>query len=95
MKHTPGPWKASSEYLRGRNRHSIIGNGLMICDTWDMEKQGEELANAHLIAAAPDLLEACKEFINEWHSNNANFAREEPKSLKMMRQAISKAEGRE
>jgi len=63
-KHTPGPWKAipcpspmdksafgvaAVEPMRGRIDSSL---------------QGMTEANARLIAAAPDLLEACKQLVN-------------------------------
>lgn len=66
MKHTPGPWVAPKEQgnliLPKRNwedqQIGAIANGMQIlvypCDTMETE------ANARLIAAAPDLLEACK-----------------------------------
>ncbi len=49
-------------------------------------------ADAQLIAAAPELLEACKVVVNEWHSKNSNFTREEPAHLEICRKAIAKAE---
>ena len=52
-KFTPGPWKIS-EY---RNSHSMIIVG---SDEWDVAEVGypNRDANAHLIAAAPDLYKA-------------------------------------
>ncbi len=61
MKHTKGPWIIDRfEDKPHQRRHTILGNGFMICDTWSMFEDEETEANAHLIAAAPDLLEACK-----------------------------------
>lgn len=57
MKHTPGPWKAYKEKL---GQIEIIGPFpenypvAAICVDNDTDR-----ANARLIAAAPDLLEAC------------------------------------
>jgi hypothetical protein len=53
-KHTPGPWHVHEEWDRIVN--SADGNGdrpICKCEGPDGP------ANAHLIAAAPDLLEAC------------------------------------
>ena len=56
--HTPGPWTVFNTHL-----------GVGVCATWDVAHCGgfdtnrsrdEEVANARLIAAAPDLLEACR-----------------------------------
>ena len=62
-KYTPGPWKV----FKARDGHNIIGigdiNGEGITDCGFGVWRGdsiEALANATLIAAAPDLLEALK-----------------------------------
>lgn len=67
-KHTPGPWEWEREFEdAGRPGHHytrpassvliIYGDGHEDC--WRLE--GASDANARLIAAAPELLEACKE----------------------------------
>lgn len=58
MKHTPGPWEAS----QWRVCHSVGGDIGVICDTANNAKTRteENMANAKLIAAAPELLEACQ-----------------------------------
>lgn len=67
MKSTPGPWKATK--LEGGKRGSgaqwiITGTPLsrivlagLPCGT------AEQAANVHLIAAAPELLQACKDML--------------------------------
>lgn len=57
-KHTPGPWNiAAGAYVETED-------GKTIADVWEDEDTGkvmeETQANARLIAAAPDLLEARK-----------------------------------
>ena len=54
MSHTPGPWKI--EERSGYNRIVGIG-GKVILDT-----DGDD-ANTRLIAAAPELLEACRKMV--------------------------------
>src|SRR4051794_13527039 len=55
VKHTPGPW-----YMAGVPAVlSRDGVGIADCRTVDTTPQEQE-ANARLIAAAPDLLAACK-----------------------------------
>ena len=68
-KHTPGPWKYGAE-LSSRTGEWLIsfdagnrGRGIGIAET--RPGSGQEEANARLIAAAPDLLEACETF-HEW-----------------------------
>ena len=69
-KHTPGPWEVrNSGNVQGRNaRCEIVKEGQALLAT--MAGLGEiDYANARLIAAAPDMLEACKEcleFMLKW-----------------------------
>lgn len=60
-KHTPGPWQ-NDDTLKYNQRHCIRHNGLIIAlickSAMDRTEQDAE-ANARLIAAAPELLEAC------------------------------------
>lgn len=59
--HTPGPWEVQS------NMEIIVdATGLKVCDIEpDYRTIEQSDANARLIAAAPDLLEACNEAL-EW-----------------------------
>ena len=53
-KHTPGPWTIEGETL-------VIGRGLFVCKmSTNTMAALERRANARLIAAAPELLEALK-----------------------------------
>lgn len=102
IKHTPGPWEVTQidclgneivEYgnVRPVNRH-MFGHetSLPIADfyLWDMP---EQRANARLIAAAPELLEALEELLaatqhlDQCHQATADKARA----------AIAKAKGEE
>ena len=61
-KHTPGPWKANfaisgSVYIFGGDRNFVC-----VFNEWRDEANQE--ANANLIAAAPDLLEALEELLS-------------------------------
>ncbi len=74
-KHTPGHWKETGNwYLTTSSGTSITCKAIMgagrkvaavITDTREIENWGEMRANAKLIAAAPELLEACEEMC-EW-----------------------------
>ncbi len=87
MKYTPGPWK-SEENRVFQVEHSTFR--VAIC-TSNIAEYSEEVANAKLIAAAPDLLEACKitleikKLMDE--SGGATF------EVEGLEQAIAKAEG--
>ena len=51
MSHTPGPWKVDRPYIRGARR--------VIASLESGRNEVEDAANAPLIAAAPELFEAC------------------------------------
>ncbi len=87
-KHTPGPWEAQAcQVISLRNRFQV-------CDTYRGNK-----ADARLIAAAPELLEAAKEgliMVNELieeELSGTRFYKEYMKRLETIKNAIAKAEG--
>ena len=62
-KHTPGPWKMKTVKTScGRCHKSGDFNACVYDDDTSLNKFGRDtlLANANLIAAAPDLLETCE-----------------------------------
>jgi hypothetical protein len=58
MKYTPGPWLAQGRYIGVKGHMSYIGECSDQNGNWTNEPMS--VANAHLIAAAPELLEALK-----------------------------------
>jgi len=110
--HTPGPWKMLDvKDLKGNicaysvwqdlerlYLNSPMGN--QICRTPDgTTKQAR--ANAHLIAAAPDLLAACKDLTSSIYNRGVSCQSEivekcmcQPCVIKRAVAAIAKAEGR-
>jgi len=70
MKHTPGPWHFSKVHnFTGTHVSYIKSDKKQLAQTrtddYNSTEQ-ETLANASLIAAAPDLLEACQ-YVVRWH----------------------------
>ena len=66
-KFTPGPWRNGKEADDALTRSIYSPDNLEICflsASNPLEFRGEQEANARLIAAAPNLLEACKEVLN-------------------------------
>ena len=59
------------------------------CHGYDWEGGKEIEANAHLIAAAPDLYAACEEFVRKVENGEARSVR----SYAHMKAALAKAEG--
>jgi hypothetical protein len=98
-KHTLGPWKA-------RNNSAITAGDMTLARVYWSEgrSDAENTANASLIAASPDLLEACKEamrILALWGGNDCpedSHLFEENRALFMMQNAfemaIAKAESK-
>lgn len=86
VKHTPGPWDIS-EYKDG---HAFVFDPDMgfVCNV--MTGSSEGVANARLIAAAPDMLKALKRMVDWFEQDNPDPAYDE---LMLARAAIAKAEG--
>lgn len=89
QQHTAGPWLIDVANYHAGHIATVDHNGQVIeiwSETWPMPEQGP--ANARLIAAAPELLEALQPF--------ANFACDEPCACNncKARAAIAKATGR-
>jgi hypothetical protein len=100
-KHTPGPWEiwygggTLDDYFT--IGHTGGGNSTgVVCEyTPAAPRPNEELkANAHLIAAAPDLLAACRNFL-ALHDECDMWPEDECHKLRvMMDLARAKAEGK-
>jgi len=93
-KHTPGPWSVWKKSLdpAGREDWAILSseNRIIAEAFWKVETDEymPAEANARLIAAAPELLEAL-EAMAEWHEDSAD---DEPLII-ATRAAIAKARG--
>lgn len=85
--HTPGPWEAKGEDHSERGWCVIDATGMLVA------RRLTE-ANARLIAAAPDMLEALKA-AEEWMTREVAETRRMtlPPALGIARAAIAKAEG--
>lgn len=87
-KHTPGPWCQDIHIrtlIAGGDGHNVA----------DIEAKyhsvGENLANASLIAAAPELLEALELLVREFATHGDKAAQS---AIKQARAAIAKAKGK-
>ena len=96
-KHTAGLWKAhnAGSGHAGFTGYVSAPGGEVICCTQDFADMAESSANARLIAAAPELLEACKTamvIISQHYPANATCCNDR---INQVRAAIAAAEGRE
>lgn len=89
MKHVSGPWTIRPKRT-SKNEIQIDGGGLEIAKIYVTSfTEEKDKANANLIAAAPQLLEACKELLNITRAD---------KNMDIyfkVQDAINKAEGRD
>jgi len=91
--HTPGPWKITSlEFI-----DDSLGGGIARVYSRQTRSLEELEANARLIAAAPEMLEALKDQEKFWVMREAELGLLSTKAnelLARIRAAIAKAEGR-
>lgn len=93
-KHTKGNWRYSEQYaLITVSKPGSVEGSKKICDLNENvsfgENEGELKANALLIAAAPDLFQACLDFVAKVDSGKDRST----ESYKQMKAAITKATG--
>lgn len=83
FKHTPGKWRVNGKYIDSNQSDGMIQEVAWLGDVG----YGDRMANARLIAAAPDLLEALQAVVR--------VADRQTDEFDMARAAISKALGEE
>ena len=81
MKHTPGPWVCQTQANGSSIRHPVIlsDEGAVATAQWCDNTQKTN-ANARMIAATPDLLEALRMWL-DIHDTPAGFAGKYGKAL--------------
>ena len=93
MKHTPGPWRNIDNVIYTKAETHANCRALEIATVVVKEKaipMSQLIANARLIAAAPDLLEACKKA----HGLISLDTSEAANAADILNDAIKKAEGK-
>jgi len=91
-KHTPGPWHSNN---RPNDTLVLDGDDLIIAGIYMFpapDREGQEQANAHLIAAAPELLAAAKG-VQDIVDGMKDMERAWANELEALDAAIAKAEG--
>lgn len=93
--HTPGPWYIEDDFIEP-NQRKISCQGLGLALTFgDTEEEAQ--ANAALVSAAPELLEACLQLIDLFDNRDAVLTfpgvSDNANALTNMRVAIAKARG--
>lgn len=97
--HTPGPWTTEAVKTQVGHAHKILPiRACLYVDGRDFRETDEKTltaaANARLIAAAPDLLAALQQALEDYKSmTSEDFRHGKDKAARaMMRAAIAKAE---
>jgi hypothetical protein len=93
VKHTPGPWEARTFLVVGGKRFSDRICHVGSSTSLGPSRSDESVANARLIAAAPDLLEAIKALSASIFAPDDGRSPELSAALRMTVSAIAKAEG--
>ena len=91
-KHTPGPWFVdSSRHFDTRIKQKVDDDvTIVVMGNWQPQFSDEQRANAHLIAAAPEMYEA----LIEARYLLIKRALQESTTFGLVNTAIAKAEGR-
>jgi hypothetical protein len=101
-KHTPGPWWIESRARTAINKgpkHIAMVNFYNGGNEETDVREEEHEANVHLIAAAPDLLEACQALIKKIYNladkyNDRSCDYDVCEEIRQARTAIAKTEGK-
>ncbi len=90
--HTPGPWKVAGDDINGQA--IVRGEHVEVATCWHHCLGSLEIkmrANARLIAAAPDLLEACQTLSTLLDTDDWIY--QVDRAVKQAQAAIAKARG--
>lgn len=101
-KHTPGPWSLERVPIQSRGgSNTAYKIGPFTCclyDDWRPREagtsEGENAANARLMAAAPDLLAACKMALRDVGDGGPSSDYASAYTVSQIKAAIARAEGR-
>jgi hypothetical protein len=100
-RHTPGPWQVTGEmdrFHQGEVIRPLDADGrpgspvAVVCDFNRYDRDAEREANAHLIAATPDLEDAARFALSVLRANPVELS--ERLAIEKLEAAIALAEGR-
>lgn len=89
--HTPGPWTVDGEQVLSGIEKAIVAEVPSLCRGYPLGPV--QAANACLISAAPDLLEACKRILLAigWDIPDSRMTLKQ--KIDLLQEVIEKAEG--
>lgn len=95
-KHTPGPWQYDGMWsliMAGKYEIAAIHAARFAEETSRRKRLDEVQANARLIAAAPELLEACKRALSAIEALPPRLNEDRYEPMMLLSRAIAKATG--
>lgn len=99
MKHTPGPWKTKcyTGFIKVVGPSLKISACLLACDMTPIDRD-QHIADAHLIAAAPELLDALEDCVGELehlvrYGGDCEYGIPDTEIIAAAKAAIAKAKG--
>lgn len=96
MRHTTGPWKTIDTYVESVSGR-LVASAIVIKGKslrHDSELMAEARANAHLIAAAPELLEVAELTLDLWLNPHGDEYFDGVNLQLKLENAINKAKGK-
>ena len=91
--HTPGPWTQADRVIVTTHETHGYATWLANCAVGGLS-EAEQLANAQLMRAAPELLEALQAMLEQFnYSTVAGLFHDESMAIMKAREAIAKATG--
>lgn len=92
-KHTPGPWRVVED--RAPSSLEVYAGKTAIAECWRRADVETEIANARLIASAPELLASLQLMVDRFLDTEGSYGAWENDALEAARAAIAKATGGE
>lgn len=92
-KHTPGPWRIVQDRVPASLE--VYAGKTAIAECWRRADVETEIANARLIAAAPELLVALQLMVDRFIDTEGSYGVWENEAIEAARATIEKATGGE
>ena len=88
--HTPGPWRIIQEGRLITGNRPELDTPIALLNSAHALTEAESKANAALIAAAPDLLQACECLVADYRRSKSELSRQQ---FEFCCRSIAKAKG--